>query len=737
MRISEQNDAVVFTPAPPARRPVTVRIGRWSATHPWRAISLWLAFVAGCVLIGQIAGLHSMSNVDATVGQSGRASRLLQGAGLDPADTENVLITARHGSLDTRLARTAAAAVTDRMGGLPEVTAVAAPVTSRDGTAILVGVTLKKETTKVDNLMSATAAVQRSYPGLRVEEVGDISMNVAVNDQVSKDLGAAATFSLPVTLLIMLIAFGAIVAAGVPVLLAMSAVAAATGFSALVSHVIPDSGSTSSMILLMGMAVGVDYSLFFVRRAREERHLGRTHLDAIEIAAETSGHSVLVSGAAVIVSMLGIFMAGYTVFASLAAGSIIVVAVAVLGSLTVLPAILVKLGNRIDRPRIPVLWRWSTQTREPRLWPALLRPAMGHPARTLAISAGAMALLALPALGLHLASHTARSLPSSIAEVHALDRLNGAFPSNNTSFDVVVKAPAAEAHAVRARLVELSRRLGGESRFATPTENAAVRESADGTVHAVEVDAPFDAESGQARADLAALRSALVPRSVAGIPAASWAVGGQTAIAVDVDNRLGDAIPWVMGFVVLLTLVIVGWAFRSVTLAVSTALLNLLSAAAAFGVLTLTFQHTWAQRLLDFTSTGAVINWIPLFTFAVLFGLSMDYHVFVISRIREAAASGMATRDAVRAGITQSAGTVTSAAIVMISVFAIFASLHMVEMKELGFGLAVAVLLDTVVVRVIILPSLMLLLGQWNWWPGGLPNRRQAEATHEPLLTRA
>jgi RND superfamily putative drug exporter len=584
--------------------------------------------------------------------------------------------------------------------------------------------------------MSATAAVQWSYPGLRVEQVGDVSMNVAVNDQVSKDLGAAATFSLPVTLLIMLIAFGAIIAAGVPVLLAMSAVAAATGFAALVSHVIPDSGSTSSMILLMGMAVGVDYSLFFVKRAREERHRGRTHLDAIEIAAETSGHSVLVSGAAVIVSMLGMFMARYTVFSSLAAGSIIVVAVAVLGSLTVLPAILVKLGNRIDRPRVPVLWRWSSQSREPRLWPALLRPAMSHPARTLAISAGAMMLLAVPALGLHLASDTARSLPSSITEVHTLNRLNAAFPSNNTSFDVVVTAPAVEADAVRARLTELSQRLGGDARFATPTSNTEVRESADRTVHTVQVNAPFDAESAQARADLTALRSALVPHSIAGIPAAQWAVAGQTAYAVDIDTRLGDAIPWVIGFVVILTLVITGCAFGSVTLAVSTALLNLLSAAAAFGVLTLTFQHTWAQRLLDFKSTGAVINWIPLFTFAVLFGLSMDYHIFVISRIREAAISGMATRDAVRVGITRSAGTVTSAAIVMISVFAIFASLHMVEMKELGFGLAVAVLLDTVVVRVIILPSLMLLLGPWNWWPRGLPNRPQTQATHESVLTR-
>src|SRR6185312_5351668 len=210
---------------------------------------------------------------------------------------------------------------------------------------------------------AATATVQREFPALRVEEVGSVSLNDAVNSQVANDLSAAATFSLPVTLLIMLIAFGAIIAAGVPILLALSAVGAATGLSAVVSHVIPDSGSTSAMILLMGMAVGVDYSLFYVKRARAERHAGRTKLDSIEIAAATSGHSVLVSGAAVIVSMLGLFLAADVTFASLATGSIVVVAVAVLGSLTVLPAVLVKLGRRIDRPRVPVLWRWSTADR--------------------------------------------------------------------------------------------------------------------------------------------------------------------------------------------------------------------------------------------------------------------------------------------------------------------------------------------------------------------------------------
>ena len=299
--------------------------------------------------------------------------------------------------------------------------------------------TLKPGTGSVEQLLAATADVQRASPALRVEEVGSISLNDAVNAQVGRDLGAAASFSLPVTLLILLVAFGAIVAAGVPVLLALSAVVSATGLSALASHVIHDSGSTSSMILLMGMAVGVDYSLFYVKRAREERQRGLAHLDAIELAAETSGHSVLVSGLAVIVSMVGLFFAHDAVFNSLAMGSIVVVSVAVIGSLTVLPAVLVKLGRLIDRPRVPVLWRIATQTREPRLWPAVLKPALTRPGRTLLVAVLLLGALALPALGLRLQSDTARSLPTSIPQTQTLNRLTAEYPSRNTTQVIVVR----------------------------------------------------------------------------------------------------------------------------------------------------------------------------------------------------------------------------------------------------------------------------------------------------------
>ncbi|WP_375487039.1 MMPL family transporter [uncultured Jatrophihabitans sp.] len=729
-------------PIPTARpRPVTVRAARWSATHPWKAIALWLVFVAACIVVGNVAGLKQADDLDTMTGQSARAAHWLHDSGLERPDTENVLVTARHGTLDRAEARAALEQAAQGLRPLPLVSSVSAPVTSRDGTAMTVVATLRdagqrQSDVDVRPLQDVTAGVQRAHPGLRVEQVGAVSLDKAVNDRVNSDLSRATTFSLPVTLVILLIAFGAIVAAGAPVLLALSAVGSATGLSALASHVVPDSGSTAAMILLMGMAVGVDYSLFYVKRARAERHRGRGRgaLDSVEIAAETAGHSVLVSGLAVLVAMCGMYLTGNVVFASLATGSIIVVAVAVLGSLTVLPALLVKLGRAIDRPRVPVLWRLTAGTREPRVWPRLLRPSLEHPARTLTVSVLVLAALALPALGMKLASDSPASLPNVIAEKQALDRLSAAFPDQNATQQVVVRADADAGPAVVAALTRVADRGAGAGAF-VPRSRAEIRASRDGTVHALTLEAPFDAESHQARAGVTSLRDTWVPDALRTVDGARWAVGGDTATAMDTDHQLSDRLPWVIAFVVVLTMIIMGWVFRSVVIALTTALVNMLSAGAAFGALVVVFQNSWAESLLDFHSTGRLINWIPLFTFAVLFGLSMDYHVFVISRIREAAASGLSTRDAIRAGITGSAGTVTSAAVVMISVFAIFASLHMVEMKELGVGLAVAVLVDALVVRVIVLPSLMMLLGRWNWWPGRTPQPVAAPEPRDRELT--
>ena len=415
--------------------------------------------------------------------------------------------------------------------------------------------------------------------------------------------------------------------------------------------------------------------------------------------------------------MLGLFLTRDATFFALASGSILVVAVAVLGSLTVLPALLVKLGRAIDRPRVPLLWRIADQPRESRVWGRLVAAVQRRPARALVLSVLGLLLLAAPALGLKVVSDSNRSLPDSIAAKHTLDRVTVAFPGQSSTDDVLVEAGAQQSATVRAELTRLAESFNGNRLFVAGS--AHIETSADGRIHKLSVDTPFDAESTGARDGVRDLRSALHDSRLNQMPGARWAVGGDAASNMDLDHRLGSALPWVVGFVVVMTMLIMGVIFRSVAIAFITAGVNLLSAGAAFGVLVLVFQNTWAESLLNFHSSGAVINWIPLFTFAVLFGLSMDYHVFVLTNIREALDAGHTRRDAVRVGIVRSAGTVTSAALVMVSVFSIFALMHLVEMKEIGVSLAAAILIDAVVVRMVVLPAILTLVGQprrgrWN-----------------------
>ncbi|MFB8083018.1 MMPL family transporter [Streptomyces sp. NPDC056013] len=706
------------------RKPATVRIARWSATHPWSAIGLWVVFVALCLLLGGAAGTQRISDAESGVGESGRAGRITASGHFTEKPEENVLITAAgSGRLDTATARKAAAELAARMRALPEVESVGPVLPSPDGTALLLPVTMRGDTedadTRVQPLLDASAATERAHEGLRIDQIGTGSTAKGLGETLGEDFRKAELISLPLTLLILLVVFGAIIAAGVPVLLALSCVGAAIGLSALASHVLPETSAVSNVILLMGMAVGVDYSLFHLKREREERRKGASHLDAIEIAAETSGHTVVVSGTTVIVSMAGLYLAQEATFASLATGSIIVVAVAVLASLTVLPALLAKLGSWVDRPRVPFLWRLTLRSSSgSRLWPALLRPALVRPALTLTVSVGALLLLALPALDLRLKQPGSDDLSRDIPVVLAMDRLTAAFPGKGTVHQVAVSAPAERADEVEAALRSLLNRAEGQRLFAHDLAPA-IRASADRRVHTVAVGTPHSPRSDGARASLALLR-AWVPEALAPVRGAEGAVGGKVAQGVDFTGHLKERMPWVVGFVLLLTFVTMAVIFRSLAVALSAILLNLLSAAASFGVLVAVFQHTWAEGLLDFHSSGAVVSWLPLFLFVVLFGLSMDYHVFVVSRIREAALDGAGVRDAVREGITRSAGVVTGAAIVMVAVFAVFGTLSMVEFKQLGVGLAAAILLDAVVIRIFVLPALMTALGRWNWWPGGL-----------------
>ncbi|WP_222106250.1 MMPL family transporter [Catellatospora sichuanensis] len=709
---------------------ITVRMARWSATHPWRAIVGWSLFVAVCLGVGLSVGTNQAAGRDFWIGEAGRAESIATQGDVMRPPVEKILISATgDGGWNAAEADRAAADVARRMSALPEVAAVAEPVRSADGSAVMVAVTMAGDVAQakqhITPLLEQTAAAQAAHRGVAIKQTGEVSISKGVNDQLGSDLARAEAFTLPVTLLILFMVFGTLLAAGVPVLLALSSIAAAVGLYGLASYVFPDAGgAVVSVILMLGMAVGVDYSLFYLKRAREERERagGRiSHAAAVELAAVTSGRAIVVSGFAVIVSLVGLYLAHDVIFSSIATGSIIVVAVAMASSLTVLPALLAKLGHRVDgrravphSPSTPADGVEMTAGRRARWWPALLRPAMRHPVATLLAGTAVMITLAIPALSMKLNVEGRETFPKSIPAVDAYDRLIAAFPAEGVAHMVAVRADGAGPGEIDAALRRLAAAAERDPLF---TGTAVTRISTDGRIGVLDLAIAHPASSEQAEQSLRRLRTDLVPSTVGGIAGAAYAVSGEPARGLDYSAHQASRLPWVVGFVLLATFVMMTAAFGSIVIGLLGVLLNLLSAAAAWGALVIVFQGTWAEDILGFTSTGFIGSRIPLMVFAILFGLSMDYQIFVLSRIREGVKRGLPTRQAVFEGITGSASVVTSAAVVMVSVFVSFMLINRIEMKQVGLGLAVAVLLDAVIVRIMILPAALTLLGRASWWP--------------------
>lgn len=693
---------------------------RWSARHPWRAVGAWLLLV--CASLGLLLTVPTINAEDEDYwhGESGRAAQMVRDAGLEPPPSEAVLLTGGPGASDELAA--AADRVRRSMAALDEVTAAAEPSWNSDRTAVLVQVELTDEA-DVAPLQEVTGEVADAHPGLEVGQVGAASIDAAIWDLVADDLRSAELTSIPVTLVLMLVAFGALVAAGIPVLLAIGSVVAAIGLAAPVSHLFPAEQTVTSMIVLVGMAVGVDYSLFFLKRQREERARGRSTAAAVDVAAATSGHSILVSGGAVVASMAGLFLVGDVTFDSLAVGAVLVVAVAVAGSITVLPAVLVLLGARVDRPRIPLLWRLNRRVGAGGISRRVLAPVVRHPRAAAVLSLALLAGLAAPALGMKVSSAGLESLPRSVDEVQTQLRIGEEFPGQALTVEVVAQG---EPESVRRGLDDLAAAAVGSGLGLEEVPADAVVTAADGRTAVLTLGIGHDEDSDEAAAAVAALRDDLAPTYLAAVEA--WAVGGDAGENHDWVHQLTDRMPWVIAFVLLLTLLIMGVTFRSVAVAVVSAGLNLLSVAVAFGVMTLVFQHGWGTGLLDVHAPGYLIEWLPLFVMVVLVGLSMDYHVFVLGRVREHVVAGLATRTAVYRGLAESAGTITSAAAVMVAVFSIFAVLSMMEMKMMGVGLASAILVDATVVRLVALPALLSLLGDRAWWPGLPRGGRAGEA---------
>ncbi|HVU75931.1 MAG TPA: MMPL family transporter [Gaiellaceae bacterium] len=712
------------------------RAGRWSAAHWKRASVGWFALTFAAFFAASAVGLNRLGDSQSGSGETARAESMLRHADFLSPARESVLIQARDGSrvAGTPRLQSAEASLVQTLSGLAVVGDVARPVLSRDGRSSLIqfAITGSADTAdkRVQPALDAVAAAQAGNPTFRIEEFGMASANHVIGETVTNDFRRAEYTSIPVTLAILLLAFGALVAALLPVVLGFTAVLGAIGLSILLSHAYPIPSFMDSVILMMGMAVGIDYSLFYLQREREERRRGESPAAALLTAARTSGRAVLISGVTVLIAMAGLFFAGNPIFTSMGLATEIVVLLAMVGSVTVLPALLHALGDRVDRGRVP--FAGGGRRGEGRAWRAILHPALAHPKLAVLGAGGLLLAAASPALSIHTKLPSFTDLPHDVPIVRTYERLIAAFPGAPTPAVVVVRAPDVTAPAVRDQIAELERRALASRQVRAPIST---RVSPDRTV--AEIDLPL-VGTGDDRASMRALalvRGTLLPQTIGSLPAAEYATTGVAAATEDFNALMKQRLPIVFAFVLALAFVLLLLTFRSVVVPLTAIVLNLLSVGAAYGLLTLAFQHTWFEGVLGFTSNGGITSWLPMFLFVVLFGLSMDYHVFIVNRVKELADRGLSTEEAVRQGIVRTAPSVTSAAAVMVAVFAIFATLSLLQFKQLGFGLAVAIAVDATIVRAVLLPATMKLLGPWNWylprWLEWLPNGEDAEIVRE------
>jgi putative drug exporter of the RND superfamily len=711
------------------------RIAGWSARHRKTAVLGWFLLVIAVFVGGHMIPSTNVQSYDA--GQSGQAEQTLNRLNVTFPPAESVLIQSRDGrtyATDPEL-RQATQQVVAALRGLPHAAAgIRSPLSSggaslvsANGHSALVTFNIPGNSNNEDQTvvpdLNAVAAIQARHPDLLIQEAGDASADRAINGLVSGDFRKAEETSVPITLVLLAVVFGALIAAGIPLLLAATSVITALSLLAIPGHWLPVGQATSEVTLLIGMAVGIDYSLFYLRREREERARGATVAEALRIAAGTSGRAIVISGLTVMIALAGLFLVGAAEFTGIAFGAIAVVGVAVIGSLTFVPALLSWLGRWADRARIPFLGRRRTAAKPSRLWAALVRQVVRRPLLWGGVAAVALLALAAPAAGMRLA-YPENDVANNVPIVATYNRIQEAFPQAPSPAQVVVTGSALTGPAVRDAITALQARASVNGPIREPITTASV---AGGRALIVNVTLAGNGTDTASNDALLTLRDQALPATLGRVPGISYAVTGNTASSYDDTHQIDARYPLVFAVVAALAFVLLLVAFRSVTLPLVSIGLNLLSVGAAYGLITLVFQDGRLQGALDYTSFGAITPWVPLFLFVFLFGLSMDYHVFILSRIREIRLGGASTKDAVTRGIASSAGVVTGAAVIMMAVFSIFASLHLFELKMLGIGLPAAVLIDATVVRGILVPAAMALLGDRCWylprWLRWLPGR--------------
>jgi len=704
---------------------IAARMGRWSASHWKTAVFGWLAFVVAASYIGMNVGMKNLKDEDYSTGQSHKADLILK-KGFPQSDpqTEFVLVQSTKLSVNAAAFR---ATVNDVVGAVkdnPNIKNLKSPYAAGNGDQVsddrstaMVTFDVKGSyddaTKKIDPIEAAVAKVAVDHPGFYVGEAGAISSGKALDKMFNDQLKLAGERSIPITIIVLLLVFGALVAVGVPLLLALSGVVATIGLVALPSHLVPMDQNVAAVVLLIGLAVGVDYSLFYLKREREERAAGKSSRAALEAAAATSGRSVLISGLTVMIAMAGMMFSGDKSYLGFGIATMMVVGIAMLGSLTVLPAMLSKLGDRVDKGKIPFLHRLRRDSGENRFWKKVLSPAMRRPGIAAAVAGGALLLMALPVLHLHTAQSGLDALPNSAPTVSTIKKVQDEFSNGTAAQSLVAVKADADAPATQHAIAALKAKA-----VAAGITSGSIDTDVNASHTVVRVDIPLVGEGTDdtSLAALNTLRNDVLPATIGKLDGAEYGVTGPTATSADENALLKAKAPIVFGFVLVFAFLLLLVTFRSLVVAAKAIVLNLLSVGAAYGVLVAVFQWGWGAGLLGFTSNGGIAQWLPIFMFVILFGLSMDYHVFILSRVREAYDRGMSTADAVEHGIATTAGVVSSAALVMVGAFAVFALMPILDMKEMGIGLAAAVLIDATIVRAVLLPATMKLLGDWNWY---------------------
>jgi uncharacterized membrane protein YdfJ with MMPL/SSD domain len=724
--------------APEPRRSMNFahRVGLWSARHRKKAIIGWFVFVLVAFAFGKFVVQQKTIVFETSgPGESGRADTILYEDFKQPAGESVLIQNSELTAADPEFQAVVNEVIT-RVGGLDAIAKVESPLDpentgqiSGDEHSVVVPMEIRGDSDdagdKIGPVVDRVKEVQSAHPDFYVGSFGE-STDKDVTDAFMKDLEKAGLLSVPLTLIILIVAFGALVAAGIPLLLGLTAVLGTMGLVAVWSQFVPMSDAVGAIILLIGLAVGVDYSMFYLKREREERAAGRTEGAALEAAAATSGRSVLVSGLTVLVAMSGMFLTGDSTFASFAIATMTVVAVAMLGSLTVLPAVLSKLGDNVDRGRVPFVRRLRRDDGEGRIWGAIINRVLRRPILSVVLAGGFLVALAIPAYQLHAAQPSIDTYPQNLLTTY--NRLKEAFPGTEIGASVVVRAPNVEAPEVQEAIGQLEWRALQSGVMNEPID---VDVNPAKTVAVVSIPIEGEGTDSTSNQALAALRDEIVPPTLGALQSAEVGVTGTTAQAKDFNDQMKTNAPIVFGFVLLLAFVLMLVSFRSIVIAAKSVLLNLLSVGAAYGILVLVFQHGWGKEILGFEFTGGIDPFLPILLFVILFGLSMDYHVFILSRVREGYDAGMDTETAVTHGIKTTAGVVTSAAIVMVGVFAIFGTLQAMIYKQFGVGLASAILIDATIVRAVLLPASMKLLGDWNWylpkWLEWLPHFEHGE----------